>query len=98
MGLQASSLRADGLAVRTGGEPPYECKPLHVALQDDGTIAPTDDWSQIIIEQVRFSPTPPHGLTQSLSPDAQGLCTAAIAVQRHRRIPACCLSGNWSRS
>ncbi|CAK0758806.1 hypothetical protein CVIRNUC_002648 [Coccomyxa viridis] len=34
-----------------GGEPPYECKPLHVALQDDGTLAPTDDWSQIIIEQ-----------------------------------------------
>lgn len=35
-----------------GGEPPYECKPLHVALQDDGSIAATDEWSQIIIEQV----------------------------------------------
>ena len=66
VGLQASPLRADDLAVRTGGEPPYECKPLHVALQDDGTIAPTDDWSQIIIEQVRLSLTHHHGLTQGV--------------------------------
>ena len=54
------------LAVCTGGEPPYECKPLHVALQDDGTLAPTDDWSQIIIEQVHISLTPPYSLPQGL--------------------------------
>ncbi len=45
------------MANNAGGEPPYECKPLHVALQDDGSIAATDDWSQTVVEQVRLACT-----------------------------------------
>ena len=33
-----------------GGEPPYECSPLHVELQADGTIVATDDWSDIVVQ------------------------------------------------
>ena len=34
----------------TGGEPPYECSPLHVALQADGNIVATDEWSDIVVQ------------------------------------------------
>ena len=33
-----------------GGEPPYECSPLHVELQGDGSIVATDDWSDIVVQ------------------------------------------------
>ena len=33
-----------------GGDPPFECAPLHVELQTDGTLAATDDWSELILE------------------------------------------------
>lgn len=32
-----------------GGNPPFTCKPLHATLQPDGSIAATDNYSQIII-------------------------------------------------
>jgi hypothetical protein len=33
----------------TGGDPPFECAPLHVALQGDGSLAATDEWSDVVV-------------------------------------------------